>query len=92
MPKQCANCGQKFEPEPGFFFGAAYVSYGLTVALWVSVGVALTAFDAWDWIEFSFFDDVSFFLATGTSVLILLLPFVWRLSRSIWMHLMIKRS
>lgn len=92
MPKHCPNCDQRFEPEPGFFFGAAYVSYALTVALWVTVGVALASFDAWGWIEFSFFENVSFFLMTGICVLMALLPVVWRLSRAIWMHLMIKKG
>lgn len=27
MPKQCQHCGQKTEPEPGFYFGAMYISY-----------------------------------------------------------------
>ncbi|HEX8547240.1 MAG TPA: DUF983 domain-containing protein, partial [Cytophagaceae bacterium] len=29
--KNCSCCGQDFEPEPGFYFGAMYVSYGLGV-------------------------------------------------------------
>ena len=33
--KACSVCGENFEREPGFYFGAAYVSYGLTVALWL---------------------------------------------------------
>ena len=36
MPKACPNCWADFEREPGFYFGAAYVSYALTVALWVA--------------------------------------------------------
>ncbi len=31
MEKCCNNCGHVFEREPGYFFGALYVSYGLTV-------------------------------------------------------------
>ncbi len=46
MHKACTACGEDFEREPGFYFGAAYVSYALTVALWVAVLVAMMAFDA----------------------------------------------
>lgn len=31
MHKYCPNCGFKYEIEPGFYYGAMYVSYGLTV-------------------------------------------------------------
>ena len=55
MHKGCAACGEDFEREPDFYFEAAYVSYSLTVALWVAVLVAMKAFDAWGWIEFGMF-------------------------------------
>ena len=91
MNKSCPTCGEDFEREPGFYFGAAYVSYALTVALWVAVLVALYTFDALGWIEFSFFTHVTLFLTTGITTLILLLPLVYRLSRSIWIHMLTKR-
>ena len=31
----CSSCGLKYEIEPGFFFGAMYISYALNVALFV---------------------------------------------------------
>ena len=31
MHKKCPECGQDFELETGFYYGAMYVSYGLTV-------------------------------------------------------------
>ncbi len=30
MYQRCANCGVKFEREPGFFLGSIYINYGLT--------------------------------------------------------------
>ena len=60
MPAECPVCGEDFAREPGFYFGAAYVSYALTVALWIALFVALTCFDWWGWMAFSFFDDVPF--------------------------------
>ena len=92
MNKSCPVCAEDFEREPGFYFGAAYVSYALTVALWVAVLVALYTFDALGWIEFSFFTHVTLFLTTGITTLIVLLPPVYRVSRAIWIHLLTKRK
>ena len=46
MHSACESCGEGFAREPGFCFGAAYVSDALTVALWIAVLVALMCFDA----------------------------------------------
>lgn len=32
MNEHCPHCHYKFQKEPGYFFGAMYVNYGLTVA------------------------------------------------------------
>lgn len=37
----CSVCHRKFEPEPGFYYGGMYVSYGLAVGLCVAVYVAM---------------------------------------------------
>ncbi len=31
MHEKCSECGYRFEKEPGYFLGAMYVSYGLTI-------------------------------------------------------------
>ena len=90
MHAACSSCGEDFEREPGFYFGAAYVSYALTVALWVAVLVALKCFDAWGWMEFGMFTHPGTFLITGISLLVLLLPLIYRLSRSIWIAMFTK--
>ena len=33
MHERCPNCHQHFEPEPGFYFGAMFVSYILSAFL-----------------------------------------------------------
>jgi hypothetical protein len=33
MKKSCEVCGQAYEPETGFYYGAMYVSYGLSEEL-----------------------------------------------------------
>ena len=77
------------QPEPGFYFGAAYVSWALTVATWVSVLVALKCFDAWGWIEFGFLTHPGTFLMSGIGTSLVLFPYMFRLSRSIWAHMFI---
>jgi len=71
----------KFEKEPGFFYGAMYVSYGLTVALWVTVAVAFYVLSEKinPWL----------FMLTGSLLLIILLPGIYRLSRSIWIAMFV---
>jgi uncharacterized protein (DUF983 family) len=90
MHKKCANCGQNFEPEPGFYFGAAYVSYALTVALWVALFVALVVFDSWGLMSFSFEEDPILLMGLGIGLLVVLLPLLYRLSRSIWISMFVK--
>ena len=33
MPERCPTCNQRFESEPGFYFEAMFVSYGLSAIL-----------------------------------------------------------
>lgn len=37
MNRECAACGALFEPEPGFYYGAMFVSYAITVAIFAAV-------------------------------------------------------
>ena len=41
MPAECPVCGQTFEPEPGFYFGAMYISFGFAVGIFAVCGVLL---------------------------------------------------
>jgi hypothetical protein len=54
MYRSCPKCGADFVKEPGFYFGASYVSYALTIAIWVAVLIALITFDTLNLIEFGF--------------------------------------
>ncbi len=87
--RECEHCGEDFRREPGFYFGAAYASYGLTVGLWVAVYVAFLVFDAIGLMDFSFHDDAFLFLGVGTVVLVALLPPLFRLSRIIWINMFV---
>ena len=90
MKSSCDNCQTDFQREPGFYFGAAYVSYGLTVALWVAVYVAMYCFNKWGLIEYEFLKHSTKFFVTGIVVLVLLLPVLFRLSRSLWLSWFVK--
>ena len=92
MHKECPVCHTNLVPETGFYFGAAYVSWGLTVALWVSVLVALEVLDAIGWIEFGFLTHPITFLSTGMVATLVLFPDLFRLSRSIWAYMFIKKD
>ncbi|AEV33751.1 hypothetical protein Oweho_2791 [Owenweeksia hongkongensis DSM 17368] len=81
MHEQCSNCELRYEFEPGFFYGAMYVSYGLTVALGVATYVLMQMF---------FEASVAQIILVLIAVLIVGSPLVLRLSRIIWMNLFIK--
>lgn len=86
----CPHCGEDLQREPGFYFGASYVSYALTVAIWVAVYVALITFDTIGFISYNFFDNPWTFLITGVVILLVLLPAIFRLSRSIWISMFVR--
>lgn len=81
MPKKCPKCGQDFEIETGFYYGAMYVSYAITIALIVAVFTALIVFNIF---------SIELFLLLDFIVLLITLPYVFKVSRSIWITLMIK--
>ncbi|MDX5437630.1 MAG: DUF983 domain-containing protein, partial [Pontibacter sp.] len=42
MPEKCPCCHQSYEPEPGFYYGAMYVSYAITTAITITVLAVLS--------------------------------------------------
>ena len=81
MNKQCPVCGQKFEPEPGFYFGAMFISY---------IFLAFFSLGLTGLLVFYFHQSVD--LAFLVLLLTLAVMFIWnlRFSRSIWIHLVVK--
>ena len=77
----CPECGQRMEIEDGFYYGTAYVSYALTVALSVSTFVAW-----WVLIGLSVNDNrIFWWLGINTLLLLLVQPYFMRLSRTLWL-------
>ena len=91
MHAECPECKVNLVPETGFYFGAAYVSWALTVALWVSVLVTLKVFAAMGLMEFGFLTHPVTFLSSGIVATLIVFPYLFRLSRSIWAHMFIKK-
>ena len=88
MNKQCPVCAQPTEIEVGFYYGTAYVSYALTVAL------SVASFVAWYVIIGMSVNDNRFFIWLGVNavLLVLLQPWLMRLSRSIWISWFVKHD
>ncbi len=41
MPAECPVCRQTYEPEPGFYYGAMYISSGFSTAILLIIGFLL---------------------------------------------------
>lgn len=82
MPERCPKCGQKFEIEPGFYYGAMYVSYGLGVAWFVAFLAAFFII----YPEFS----IHVFIITTVVSMVAATPILFRLARAIWIHFFVK--
>jgi hypothetical protein len=66
MPDECPVCKQKFDLEPGFWYGTGYVSYALAFAM------SVTTFVAWYvLIGMSIYDSRVFWWLGLNSILLL---------------------
>ena len=81
MNKECPVCKQPFNLEVGFYYGASYVAYALTLAF-----TAVTFIAWWLLIGISIDDNRVFYWLGLNSVLLLLLqPYFMRVSRTGWL-------
>lgn len=81
MPEKCPVCHQKYEPEPGFYYGAMFLSYIFSGFLFLGIiAVCLIVFK----------------LSLNASMAVLLVIaaltyfFFLRMSRSLWINLLVK--
>jgi uncharacterized protein (DUF983 family) len=86
MPKNCAECGQKMELEIGFYYGTGYVSYGLSVAIAVFNIVWYAVLIGFSWKD----NSVWWYLGVTVSMLILLQPWLMRISRVLYLYMFVK--
>jgi uncharacterized protein (DUF983 family) len=77
MNPACPHCNASLIPEPGFYFGAMFVSYAINVAIFVSCWLVL----------YLFFEptDTVYITVIAISALIFT-PFNYRASRLLWLY------
>lgn len=78
MYDHCTVCGQKYVLEPGFYWGAMYISYA------VCSGLIFALFALFFWVV-NLDETISFLLSM--LILFFIYPFIFRLARAIWLNL-----
>ena len=79
MNETCPHCEVRLEPEPGFYQGAMYVGYGITMICIILVSAILyLAGHPSEWV----------YIGSVIAVMILLIPLNYRYSRIIYLYLL----
>lgn len=78
MNERCPHCGVRLEPEPGFYQGAMYVGYGITIAFLVAITILLylLAKPTSEWT----------YIITIIAFMICIAPLNYRYSRILYLH------
>lgn len=79
MYKRCEACDLNFEPEPGYYFGAMFISYGISALLFLTLAAIL---------YFVFDLGANPILAWVIFLGVVSFLKILRLSRSVWIHIM----
>ena len=81
MHERCEVCGQNFMPEPGFYYGAMFISYIISSFFFLFIAGITIIYFGWS-VEGAF----------GLIILLGAVLYIWllRISRSLWIHFMIK--
>lgn len=80
MPARCPSCALKYESEPGFFWGAMFLSYILSAFILLAVSLLLMFGFKWS--------ATSSVLAAVALAALMFLKLA-RFSRSLWIHLIV---
>ncbi len=86
MPDRCAECGQKMEIEPGFYYGTGYVSYGLSVAIAIFNFVWYAVLIGFSWQD----NSIWYYLGITIAMLLLLQPWLMRMARVLYLYMFVK--
>lgn len=81
MHEHCSHCNEKYEKEPGGYYGAMYVSYALMVG-WFIICWAINSF--------IIHSDTFVFLLFLIISIVVFMPLTFRISRLIWLNIFIK--
>jgi uncharacterized protein (DUF983 family) len=79
MNRECSVCHTSFTKEPGFYYGAMFVSYMLTTAEVFAAYIICRFMGAGQ------FDLINLWVALA--IILLLFPFNFKMSRLIWLYL-----
>ena len=86
MYDNCPVCGQKFDLEPGFWYGTGYISYAMLALL---SGVSFLAW--WAVIGISTDDNrVLYWLIFNGAIIVILQPWFMRFSRAVYLNFFVK--
>ncbi len=86
MYDHCPVCRQKFDLEPGFWYGTGYVSYALAVAIsgitfiawWIIIGISTEDNRIFGWLIFN------------SVLLVVIQPWLMRFSRVVYLLFFVK--
>lgn len=81
MHHSCSKCEQLFEPEPGYYYGAMFLSYILSSGFLLPMALFFVFYLKWS--------------VNATMGIVILLGIIFfirilRFSRSLWIHIMVK--
>ena len=85
MNKTCPVCNQPLDIEVGFYFGAGYVSYALTVAF-----SALTFIICLRFVGFEDENTLFYWLIINAVLMLSVQPWLMRISRTGWLAFFVK--
>jgi hypothetical protein len=77
MHGHCPVCGASFEPEPGFYFGAMFITYAFNVVLLTVFGLTIY--------RFTDLPEITYIVLIAL-LAILCTPFSFRASRILWLY------
>ena len=83
MPPTCPNCQQDYVIEPGFYFGAAMISYAIQVL--AAAVIAIIMF-------FSGVRKANHYIIPIGALILLSSPYVLCLSRAIWLSIFVRKQ
>lgn len=78
MNEPCPVCALRFERESGYWTGAMVASYALGIPVLAVIVLGVWRATGWDLLPA---------LIVGDLLFLAVVPFVWRYSRVVWLHL-----
>ncbi len=81
MHDKCSYCGELFNKEVGFYYGAMYVSYGVNIIIGIALFMLMVLI---------FKLGLLTYLFSFLGIVIILFPWLMRISRLIYINIFVK--